>query len=270
MKNATLEKLAEGGLQSIASFAAGLSQDIEQIYQLPIGCSKNLTIGSSSSAVISPMDTLSGGELLVVAARDKGLKGVFCDEVVKDVGIRQNLSMTYYNMSESYLRFSRRLIGDLADIPPEAGIYDGLLSESEIERLSSTLDELSRSHIYYINPIRAVSIDQMCRNAESQSEVAGGNRLILLNCLQHVVDSQFRLEEPRNVLIRLKRLARELVVPVVAMYQLDPTEGNYQSTLTRQELKKVRELVGLADGIVLLHGTPQNLVLSAPKLPVHE
>ena len=220
------KKNSNVSLQSVSIIAAELSRDIEQIYHQRVGAPTDFTSSAGSHAVNQQIDSLRGGDLLVVAVRDKGLNEAFCLETVQYVALRESQSIAFYCISESYLRFTRKLIDALAQIPSDAGIYDGLLNEIELQRLASALWELSRSHIH-INQNRAVSIDQLCEATQKQFQMAGGVGLILVDCVQKILGCDARQEKPRDSLIRLKQLATELDIPVVAIYQLDPADGNY-------------------------------------------
>jgi len=254
-------------LQSVSSITAELFRDIEQIYHRRIGAPTDFTIRAGSHAVNQKIDSMRGGDLLVVAVRDKGVKEAFCLEVVQHVALRKSQSIVFYSMSESYLRFARKLIDELAQIPSDAGIYDGLLNEIELQRLASALWKLSRAHIH-INQNRIVSIDQLCEATQKPFQMAGGVGLILVDCVQKIMGSNARLGKSRDSLIRLKQLATELDIPAVAIYQLDPAEGNFSSTLMPHELCEIGALARLTTGFVLLSGTPGNIVIAQPKILV--
>jgi replicative DNA helicase len=254
-------------LQSISSIAAELFRDIEQIYHPQSGTGDGISDRSGIPAIDEQIDSLHGGVLLVVAVRDKGLKEAFCLEVVQHVALRKSLSIAFYNFSESYLRFTRKLIDELAQVPSDAGIYDGLLNEIELQRLASALWRLSRSHIH-INPSRSVSIDQLCAATQKQFQMAGGVGLILVDCVQKIMGSNARLGKSRDSLIRLKQLATELDIPAVAIYQLDPADGKYSSTLMPHELGEIGALARLPTKFVLLSSTPGKIVFTQPKIQV--
>ncbi|MBU1215717.1 MAG: hypothetical protein KKA63_10810 [Gammaproteobacteria bacterium] len=258
--------IKEMGLTSLASIASELFLDIEQIYQGTMVSAQELDIDSRDRGVIAQIESLGGGDVLVVAVREKGLKDRYVEEVIKHVGVRQGLPITFYGVSEPYLTFARRFIGNISAIPPEAGIYDGLLSKPELERFFSALGVLSRSKIY-LNPARMVSVDQIERNAKKQNEL-GEQGLILLDCLQSMVGSEFRLEVPGSSLIKLKQLAIEIGVVVVVMYQLDSSVQDHPATLTRLELREVEELVRLADSICLLSNDKGGFKLDLPKIQI--
>ena len=260
-------KSSNVALQSVSSIASELFLDIEQIYHRRIEVPTGFTISAGSHAVNQQIDSMRGGELLVVAVRDKGVKEAFCLEVVQHVALRKSQSIAFYSISESYLRFTRKLIDELAQIPSDAGIYDGLLNEVELQRLASALWKLSRSHIH-INPSRSVSIDQISEATQKQFQMAGGVGLNLVDCVQKILGSNARLEKPRDSLIRLKQLAAALDIPVVAIYQLDPAGGNYSSTLMPHELGEIGALAQLSTRFMLLSGEPDNIVIAQPKILV--
>lgn len=176
-------------------------------------------------------------------------------------------SVVAFAMPDSSIGFTRKLVDVIANIPSDAAIYDGQLDDAEFRRLASALVQLSTAHIY-ISPGRIVRIDDLCLSAKQQLEKYRAG-LILVNSVTKIVDDEYKVADKQQSLIRLKQLAIELAVPVVALYQLDPTVENHPATLTRNELKEIEVLARLTDRFLLLSGTTDNLVLSLPKIPVH-
>ena len=126
MKNTMIGRLGQVNLLSLASIATEQFQDIDQIYQRTDGAPKSQVIRPGSSTVCSQIERLRGGDLMVIAIRDKDLKEVFCDEVIKHVGIFLSKPMVFFNLSEPNLSFTRWMIGDLTNIQPESGISESI------------------------------------------------------------------------------------------------------------------------------------------------
>lgn len=264
--NPSEQMSALGKLQSVASIANELAQDIEHIYHGPIREPSNLTFRKVDHGVNALIDSLHGSDLLVIATRDDKLREIFCHEVIQHVAFRRRQPITIFGMPVPFWRFTRDLVNFMADIPSDAAIYDGQLDDAEIQRLASALAQLSTAHIY-MNLGRMVRIDDLCL-ASKQKQEKDGVGLILVNSVTQIVDDKYRVADKLQSLVRLKQLATELAVPVVAIFQLDPTVENHPATLARNELKEIEVLVRYTDRFLLLSGRPDNLVLAAPKLPI--
>jgi hypothetical protein len=74
------------------------------------------------------------------------------------------------------------------------------------------------------------------------------------------------LEEPKICLAKLKAIAAELMIPIVALYRIAPSTENQSRMLARHELQAINELAQITDRFLLLNGTAKNLVLIQPKI----
>jgi replicative DNA helicase len=137
----------------------------------------------------------------------------------------------------------------------------------EFQKLSPALDRLSKSKIY-MNQNRMIVLDDLSNAVKKHQQDAGEIGMVVVDYVQQIVGDHARLEEPRSSLAKLKALAMELKIPIVSLYQLDPTVENHPSTLTRYELREVEELARITDGFLPLNGTTENLVIAIYKLPI--
>jgi hypothetical protein len=71
--------------------------------------------------------------------------------------------------------------------------------------------------------------------------------------------------EPEAVLVRLRTLARELNVPVVALYPLQQ-DATHPYTLTRQELNEAEGQAKCVNSILLLTKVKEALRFVRPKI----
>jgi replicative DNA helicase len=110
-------------------------------------------------------------------------------------------------------------------------------------------------------------IDLQLQTIRNQNEIERVG-LVLVDSVQWLKDETSPTPNIQQNLVRLKQLAVELDIPVVALYRLDPAEDKYPSTLTRSELRDAEELAKLADRYLLLSGTANKLVLQSPKIPL--
>ena len=268
MNNATSSKERNPNLElfSVATIASQIIEDVEHIYGRMKNRSFNVPDNLAGQQISSQLGELKAGELIVVAARSKSLCEAFRLKLIQQVACSLKQTVVAFAMADSGIRFTRKLLDVMADIPSDAGIYDGQLDTVELGRLNSALAQLSTAHIY-ISQSGIRSIDDICQAARKQKEKAGIG-LILADSIQWIMDGSTRRPNMQQNLVSLKQLAGELGVPVVALYQLDPTEVAHPSTLTRFELREVTELAKLTDRILLLSGASENLALARPKIPV--
>ena len=257
--------IKECELNSIYSIALEMLDDIEHIY----GKEVNRHECGSSEPGFKELEDMTGflknGELLVVATRSEQLRKGFILQIAYQVAFSLKQEVAIFSANESLLRFTRKLVDLIADIPSNASIYDGQLNEAEFQRLATALVKLGHAPIY-MNQGRLVILDDLCEKAMRRHRQSGEIGLILVDYTQQIMDGNFRVNDHQHSLIRFKKLAIELMVPVIAIYQLDPVVENHPSTLTRFELVEIERLSPATDGVMLMSGTPERLIFTEPKI----
>jgi replicative DNA helicase len=213
------------------------------------------------------LDGAKAGELLLIATRSKGLREAFLLQSAF-LALEEVRSLTIFSGGESFHRFTRRLVGGMADIPPEAVIYDGQLVAEELLRLLATLTSI-RGGKLFMSTSRLSHIEAMCDSYRRTNKKCESGDLIFVDHFNTMMDSKYRVLDPILSLIRLKKLAEEMRVPVIALYLLDSNVEVAPSTLTRNELREFERLAEVVDSILLLSGTSGKIYFGKSKLPAN-
>ncbi|MEQ1533772.1 MAG: hypothetical protein HOO97_11765 [Sideroxydans sp.] len=216
---------------------------------------------SSSSELPIPQN----GELFVIATRNKDLHAEIQFCLAIHIAITNKQPIIIFSARDSFIQFTRKLVGLMADIPSDVGIYDGSLNTIELKRVRFALTELMTANVY-LYPIPMFGLDEVCNAPRRLHKKIDSVGLVLVDAVQFLTDNQRNCIDVLTSLIELKVLADELKVPVIALYQLDPTVGNHSATLTRYELGEVEAMNGLTDGLMLLSGTRESLIFAPPKI----
>ena len=260
-----MTRIKECELNSLYSIALEMLDDIEHIYGKEVNRHECVSIEPGFKELEGMTGFLKKGELLVVATRSEQLRKGFILQIAYQVAFSLKQEVAIFSAKESLLRFTRKLVDLIADIPSEASIYDGQLSDAEFQRLATALVKLGHTPIF-MNQGRLIILDDLCDKTMSHHRKSGEIGVILVDYTQQIIDGNFRDNDHQHSLIRLKKLATDLMVPVIALYQLDPVVENHPSTLTRFELAEIERLAPATDGVLLMSGTPECLIFTEPKI----
>jgi hypothetical protein len=236
-----------------------------KIRSYPILCNILSIRRSAAGNQFSTLPIPKNCDLFVLATRSKDLRTEIQIRLALQIAITLKQPIILFSASDSFIQFTRKLVGHMADIPSDAEIYDGKLNENELHRLRAALTQLMAAKVLTY-PMQMFGLDEVCNAPRKIHRQIGEIGLVLVDAVQFLTDNQRRCVDVKTSLIELKALADELKVPVIALYQLEPTDGNHPSTLTRYELGEIEVLNELTDGFLLMSGTREELVFATPKI----
>lgn len=252
-------------LYGVSTIARQLIEDVDRLYGRTIRLKAGKSNGASAAALKAEFESPSNGELVVVATRNQKLSEQLRLLIAHLVGLRLDQSVVMFSANDTLLRFTRRMIDEMSGIASESGLYDSKLDADELSNLSYALVRLSRAQIF-MNQGRKIQLDNLCEAVRRHHQETGEIGLMLVDSVGQLVDSKCRLLDVQKSLVGLRRLAEELMVPVLALYHLDPTVENHPSSLTRDELHEVEKLAVHTEGFLLMNGHRGNLVIEPAKI----
>lgn len=226
----------------------------------------NSARGSVTQNPSSALSIPKIGDLIVIATRSKDMHAKIQLRLALQIAITNKQPIVIFSARDSFIQFTRKLVGLMADIQTDADIYDGKLNEIELSRLRSALAELMVAKVF-MYPVQRYGLDEICNAPRMLSRQSGAAGLVLVDAVQYLMDDQRRSIDIQSSLIELKVLADELKAPVIALYQLDSTIEGHPLTLTRHELCEIERLNKLTDGLVLMSWAQERFVFSLPKIP---
>lgn len=245
-------------------FALDLIEDVEQIYGRqvqPAALKKNL------SAKIDNVrfGEMKKGELVVIVTRDKTLGDHFKCRLINHIACELGRSATIFSTRDYNLMFARKLISDLSNISINTDIYGGQLNEGEFVKLSSALVALRAAELD-MYPVTRITLDELCMRSRMNFRQRGEIGLIFVDFAENIVVSApgHQFDRRRSRLMGLKKLAEELLVPVVITYQF---EHNHEQYLSSHELWEMEILSDVADGVLFMRGACERLAFTLPKIP---
>lgn len=246
-------------VQSAGAVLQEVVDDLDRRSALP--AAERLAAGVPSG--LAALDELSGGwqrgELVILAARPAVGKTAMAGQLARHAA-EQGRAVLFVSLEMSAAELGARWLAALADVDGRS-IRRADLTPAECGRAVRAVRRADGWRLYVDDTPRA-SVTQIAAVARRLS-ARGDLDLVLVDYLQLVDPDDRRLprhEQVASVSRRLKGLARELAVPLVALAQLNRgVEDRGQQA--RPRLSDLRESGGIeadADVVVLLHRPPAN------------
>ncbi|MDV7731266.1 replicative DNA helicase [Enterococcus faecium] len=206
-----------------------LAQNNEEITGLPTG--------------YQGLDKMTAGfqpeELIILAARPAVGKTAFALNIAQNVGTKTDRSVAIFSLEMGAESLVNRML--CAEGSIEAShLRTGQLSEEEWSNLIVAMGSLSRANIF-IDDTPGIKISEIRAKCRKLAQEKGNLGLILIDYLQLIEGNgkENRQQEVSDISRQLKKLAKELKVPVIALSQL--SRGVEQRQDKRPVLSDIRE-----------------------------
>ena len=197
---------------------------------------------------------LQNSELVIVAARPSVGKTAFALNIVRHLVVDHNQPIFFASLEQSRIELAERLLCCQARVDSHR-LRKGHLSAEDMDKLIAAADVL-RSAKLFIDDTPALNMLRIAANAR---------RLKLRHHIKAVFVDYLQLIEPDNrrdsrqeqvalISRRLKHLARELKIPVVALAQVNRSSEDRQDHKPRlADLRESGSIEQDADTVMLLH-----------------
>ncbi|MFV0560396.1 MAG: replicative DNA helicase [Enterococcus sp.] len=206
-----------------------LAQNNEEITGLPTG--------------YQALDKMTAGfqpeELIIIAARPAVGKTAFALNIAQNIGTKTDRSVAIFSLEMGAESLVNRML--CAEGSIEAShLRTGQLSEEEWSNLIVAMGSLSRANIY-IDDTPGIKISEIRAKCRKLAQEKGNLGMILIDYLQLIEGTgrENRQQEVSEISRQLKKLAKELKVPVIALSQL--SRGVEQRQDKRPVLSDIRE-----------------------------
>jgi replicative DNA helicase len=227
----------------------------------------NLSISGLATGYVDLDNILAGlqnSELVIIAARPSVGKTALSLNLVRNVITNYDPSqgergpvVLFVSLEMSRIELAERLLCCEARVDSHK-VRKGHLSSDDIQKLMDAGDVLRKARLYLDDtPSRSmIQIAATARRLQKKHERDGGLRLVVIDYLQLIEPENRRdprQEQVAQISRRLKFLARELAIPVVALAQVNRASEDRQDHKPR--LADLREsgcltgdtLIGMAD-----------------------
>lgn len=228
---------------------------------------ENLSISGIPTGYVD-LDNITAGlqnsELIIVAARPSVGKTAFSLNLIRNViteydPAEQNPpSVLFVSLEMARVEIAERLLACQARVDSHK-IRKGHLNSDDIQKLMDAGDVLRRARLYIDDtPQRSMlQIGATARRLMKKEERHGGLRLIVIDYLQLIEPENRRdprQEQVAQISRRLKFLARDLKIPVIALAQVNRASEDRQDHTPRlSDLRESGSIEQDADVVMILH-----------------
>jgi replicative DNA helicase len=197
---------------------------------------------------------LQNSELIIIAARPSVGKTAMALNITHHVTVEENLPAFFVSLEQSRIELAERLLCCHARVDSHK-LRKGHLSSEDMQKLIEAGDRLRRAKLF-IDDTPGQGMLRIAANAR-RLKLRHQIKMVVIDYLQLIEPDNrrdSRQEQVANISRRLKFLAKELDIPVVALAQLNRSPED--RTDHRPRLADLRESGSIemdADTVMLLH-----------------
>ena len=227
---------ASGGFKSIHDV---LNTAMEEINSIPDD--GNMVTGLPSG--FSELDKMTTGfhddELIILAARPGVGKTAFALNVAQFVGLKTDKTVAMFSLEMGAEQLVQRMLASEGLIDSQH-LRTGQLTDEEWRKLVVAAGSLDNTSIY-IDDTPGIKMSEIRAKARRLAKEKGNLGLIVIDYLQLIEGprSESRQQEVSAISRQLKKLAKELHIPVIALSQLSRSVEQRQDK--RPVLSDIRE-----------------------------
>lgn len=215
---------------------------------------------------------LQNSELIIVAARPSVGKTAFALNLVRHIITEEQAPVLFFSLEMARVELAERLLACQSRVDSHK-IRKGHLDANDIQKLMDAGDILRKARLYIDDtPTRSMlQIAATARRLMKKEEKNGGLKAIMIDYLQLIEPESRRdprQEQVAQISRRLKILARDLKIPVVALAQVNRASEDRQDHKPRlSDLRESGSIEQDADTVMMLHrpgkfdGTQEDNVL---------
>jgi replicative DNA helicase len=217
----------------------------------------HMSISGLSTGFIDLDDKTAGlqnSELIVVAARPSVGKTAFALSLARHIAVEENKPVFFVSLEQSRIELAERLLCSQARVDSHK-LRKGRLSSDDMQKLIQAGEVLGNARLF-IDDTPGQGMLRIAANAR-RLKLRHKIALVVVDYLQLIEPDNrrdSRQEQVANLSRRLKFLARELKIPVVALAQVNRSSEDRQDH--RPRLADLRESGAIeqdSDTVMLLH-----------------
>jgi replicative DNA helicase len=197
---------------------------------------------------------LQASELIIIAARPSVGKTSFALNLVRNMIVEERKSVFFVSLEQSRIELVERLLCSQGKVDSHR-LRKGHLSADDMNRLMTAGDQMSAAK-FFIDDSPAQGMLRIAANAR-RLKMRHGLDIVFIDYLQLIEPDRSRdsrQEQVAAISRRLKFLAKELEIPVVAMAQVNRSSEDRQDHKPRlSDLRESGSIEQDADTVMLLH-----------------
>ncbi|MFO0847025.1 MAG: replicative DNA helicase [Gemmataceae bacterium] len=203
---------------------------------------------------------LQNNELVIIAARPSVGKTAFALNIVRHAAVEERVPVFFVSLEMARVEIAERLLACQAQVD-SFKIRKGALNADDLQRLMRASDQLRGNPRdgqvkVFIDDTPAQGLLRIAANAR-RLKLRHGLRLVVIDYLQLIEPENRRdprQEQVAQISRRLKFLARELQIPVIALAQVNRASEDRQDHRPRlSDLRESGSIEQDADTVMMLH-----------------
>lgn len=229
---------------------------LELMQQLDAAAKANTAAGITTGfrGLDRTVNPLMPGQLVVVGARPAVGKTSLAVNVALHACLHHQVPVGMFSMEMTDIEIAVRILSGYSQVP--AGRFrEHRLGDKEWDRINATLAQFNEAR-FHIDQAGGLSIQELTARARVANKQVGGFGLLIVDYVQ-LSRSEERTDTRATELGRvtggLKRLAKELGCPVMALSQLNRDSAKENKRPSIAELRDSGSIEADADTILLLH-----------------
>jgi replicative DNA helicase len=204
------------------------------------------------------LDTITAGlqnsELVILAARPSVGKTALALNIGRHIAVEEGHPIFIVSLEQSRIELAERLLCSQARVDSHK-LRQGHLSSEDIRKLSDAADILGNAKLF-IDDTPGQGMLRIAANAR-RLKLRQHIKLVVIDYLQLIEPDNrrdSRQEQVANISRRLKFLARELQIPVLALAQVNRSSEDRQDHKPRlSDLRESGSIEQDADTVMLIH-----------------
>jgi replicative DNA helicase len=238
-----------------SSSAEVLTQILEEIKQR-LKTSKLPGLTSSYPDLDAVTQGFHNSDLIILAGRPSMGKTAFSLALAKNIATNFNIKIAFFSLEMTRQQLLYRLLSTETLIP-HTRLRSGRVSKTEWLNINEAIDKLSNLPIY-IDDTPNISVSEMHFKIKKLKQEQNGNLGLVfvdyLQLLEELEKNDNRVQELSKITRSLKKLARELNVPIIVLSQLSrnvETRTNKRPMLS--DLRESGSIEQDADVVMMLY-----------------
>lgn len=210
-------------MQGITQVLSQLADHIDENFTKRQAGNDDLVIGLETGLRdLDKMTTgLQGGDFVIVAGRPSMGKTAFAINIAEHVALSLGKPTLIFSLEMSNKQLTNRMLAGVAKVNSQR-IWTGRIYDHEWERLMAGIGRLNEAPVH-MDDDASLNVNDIKARARRLHRETGGLALIVIDYLQLIAASNARgnrVEDLSEISRELKRLAKELDIPVIALSQL--------------------------------------------------
>jgi replicative DNA helicase len=197
---------------------------------------------------------LQNNELVILAARPSVGKTAFALNIVRHAVVEERIPVFFVSLEQARIELAERLLVAESRVDSHK-LRKGALSGQEMEKLMAAGDRLYKAPLF-IDDSPAQTMLRIAANSR-RLKLRNGIRMVVIDYLQLIEPENRRdprQEQVAQISRRLKFLARELKIPVMALAQVNRSSEDRQDHRPRlADLRESGSIEQDADTCLMLH-----------------